>query len=265
MMLKKFFQVSCLFFLFQGCTSLVVNLPNARLESPESTGKLFRTEIATGVSSSHEVTITPDAASRPPNTSQSSVDSDVAIPFFVTMGLTSHIDAELRTNLLTNELLFKAQLLGESVRNAHESNFSLAVTAGVESGGSSSSGTQATLFGPGNAAWNAQVKFIATDYAMIAGYRLNDFVLFYGGPFIMLYNSNSTIHQDAVSSPSSPAADYSLTQKGQNFGGNFATKFNFSPEKMWSVTGEVEYSSFQWSNAPNFNDLRWSVFGAVLF
>lgn len=257
--------VFILFLVFQSCTSLRINLPSSRFESPESNGEAKQLEVGFGIGSSHAVTITPDASSRPPILNQSAIVTSSDTVLLGSVGLTKFLDAEIRSDFGTNELLLKAQFVGDSVLAAVKNNFSMAATIGVEGGSTSAQGNQSSLFGPANAPWTASAFVFATDYALILGYRANDYVLLFGGPFITLYDSTALIHQDAVSNPSSAAADYTLRQKGQNFGGNLDLRLNFSEEKVNSLTIEAQYSSFQWANATNYFDVTVSAFYAVLF
>jgi hypothetical protein len=263
--LMKLLTLFILFFVFQSCASLRINLPSSRFESPESNGESKQVEFGFGVGSTHTVTITPDAASRPPALNQSSIISGTDVTALASIGLSHFLDVQIRTDFGTNELLLKAQLVGDSVLAAVKNNFSVATTLGIEGSSTSAQGNQATLFGPANASWTANAFVFAIDYAVILGYRVNDYILFFGGPFITIYDSTALIHQDAVSNPSSAAADYNLHQKGQNFGGNFDLRLNFSEEKVNSLTIEAQYSSFQWASAANYFDVAVSAFYAVLF
>ena len=253
------------FYLLQGCTSLTLRLPAARFESPESNGKLWRTAVGASAGGDHEVTVISNAASRPPVTNQSSIERAGEVGYFVDMGVASFIDLGLRFGLAGSELLAKIQLLGQSTREAQEGNFSIAATIAGGSNSTSNSGDQSTLFGPGNAAWSAKASYSSVDFAVIFGYRVSDTMLIYGGPFLTNYNANASIHQDAVTSPASAAADYNITQAGSNTGLNLALQFYFSKEHHWSFTFEEVFSSFKWSNSVETTDNTGTLIFGYLF
>ncbi len=263
--IKNLLLLGCGFYFLQSCTNLTLRLPAARFESPESNGKLWRTGFGTYIAGDHEVTVISNAASRPPVTDQCAINRDAQSSFFLNMGVASFVDLELRAGLSGSEFLAKIQLLGASVRDAQEGNFSIAASIAGGSGSVSNSGDQATLFGPGNATWNANASYFSQDFALIFGYRISDTLLIFGGPFWTNYNSTANIHQDAVTSPASPAADYNLTQAGSNNGGNLAIQAHFSKERRWSFTFEEVYSNLKWTNATSTTDFTTSFVLGYLF
>ncbi len=253
------------FCLFQSCSNLSLRLPVARLESPESNGKLWRPGFGAAIGGNHEVTVISNAASRPPVTDQSSIEKDSQTSYFLNLGAASFVDIEFKLSLFCSELLAKFQLLGQSASEAKTGNFSIAATIAAGSGAVSKSGDQAVLFGPANAPWNAKANFSSMDLAIIFGYRASDTLLFFGGPFFIKYNSSASIHQDAVSSPASSAADYNITQSGTNNGANLAVQFHFSSERHWHLTLEEVYSSLNWSNSASANDFIGTLYLGYLF
>ncbi len=253
------------FYLLQGCTDLTLCMPTSRMMSPESNGKLWRIGLGAGVISNDNVTIVPDAAARPAVIAPPSIARSAEDLYFVNMGLSSFIDLELRTAFANTELYAKFQLLGQAQHEAEAGNFSITPTIGFGTGSVTNSGTQDILFGPGNAAWNGSASYTSVDLAVIFGYRVSDYVLLYGGPFATKYKAQASVHQDAVTSPASPAADYSLSESGTKTGVNLASQFTFSKEKKWSITAELVYSNLKWNDEVSSNGLTGALDFGYLF
>lgn len=267
-MKKNIYKVILLafgFYLFQGCTDLTLRIPTSRMESPESNGKLWRVGLGGGIASDHDVILVTDASARPPVTNQTTIQTNVQSLFFANIGLAQFIDLELRPTLPGTQLIAKFQFLGDSARESQAGNFSIAATVAVGAGNVSNSGNQDVLFGPGNAGWNATASYTAFDFGLVFGYRISDYVLLYGGPYLTRYNAKASIHQDAVTNPSYPAGDYTITGNGTQSGANFASQFTFSKEKHWSITAELVYSNIKWTNASNGSDLTGAADFGYLF
>ena len=141
----------------------------------------------------------------------------------------------------------------------------MAATIGVQEGDTTNNGNQAVLFGPADANWNAKASYVATDVALILGYRANESLLFFGGPFYTKYNAKASIHQSAVPSTSSPAADYDISEAGINSGANIAAKFNFGSGDRYALTIEEVYSNLKWNDSVSAYDFTSSISFGFLF
>lgn len=234
------------FYFLQGCSDLTLNLPVSRFESPESNGKLWQTNFGASVAQEREVTVVDDAASRPPVLNKVTVNKNSELALFLSLGLSKMIDAKIRGKLSDEQLLVKIQLLGQSAIEAVPGNFSLAITGAIGGGTVTRSGDQAITFGPANSNWSGTASYFSDDLALILGYRFNEWLLLYGGPYMTEYNAKASVHQDATSDGNNPAADYSLREYGRNTGANLALQFGVS--KNWSISVEEVYSGLTWAN-----------------
>jgi len=243
-------------FLLCGCNSLTIHLPVARFESPEAAGETWKKHLSVGGAGTHDVTVVQDASTRPPTIGTPSISQGGNAPLRFSLGFWERFELGLHYGITNAPFMVsgKFQILGDPIVKAKGGNFSIAVTAaaGVES--STNNGTQLGTFGPGGYPWNATANTQVQDYALIAGIRLTDNLLLYGGPFISKYNMTGNVHDNQSDNGTSPAADYSINGSGQNTGGNLAIQLDTS--NTFSLTLEAVASNFQWSNISGSNDIQ---------
>jgi hypothetical protein len=249
-------------FLLSACTSVISKLPVTRLDSPEVVGETAKLGGALGVGSTRDVVLSSDASSRPPDVTHPSVADGGEALGKVGVGIWKKFEVGLRGGLLLNTpwtLSGKFQILGEPALSAKAYNFSLAVTAALGYGNQKNSGDQRGVFGPGGYKWKSEINTYVQDYAVIAGYRLTDTVLIYGGGYYSSYRLGGNVHDDRSDDATSPAADYSISGTGQNYGANLGFQFFFGKGFYGAVEGTT--STFQWTSLNSETDV---YFGGVL-
>ena len=257
---QKFFLI-LIALIGAGCNSLTVHLPVSRFETPEAAGVSWKKHLSVGGGGTHDVVVVQDASLRPPTIGTPSISQGGSIPLKFSLGLWERFEIGLRYGITNSPFMAsgKFQILGDPMTKSKGGNFSLAVTAAAGAVSSSNNGNQLGTFGPGGYPWNATANTQVQDYAVIAGIRLNDYVLIYGGPFISKYNMTGSVHDNQSDNGTSAAADYSINGSGQNTGGNLAIQLNTSEKGVFSITLEAVSSSFQWANTSGSNDIQTGV------
>jgi hypothetical protein len=178
-----------------GC-AISTNLPANRLETPETYGESLALGADLGVQGGNSLQFSDDYHATPITDTPVYVRSNLGLKLGATIGVLRRLDFGLKLGLNTNSMLqAKLQLLGEHQRDAGEGNFSLAITGAVGYAGAEESGTD--LF-------DSQVDSYSLDSymfdgAVIAGYRVLDGVLIYGGPFVQRYEIDIAHELDGMS------------------------------------------------------------------
>lgn len=247
---------------FIGCIlcsacALVVKVPTARLESPEAIGKTFGTRVGIGLAGTSNVNLANDPSARPPNLSEPKMETGYDGPARVGLGLGQRFEVGVRYGALSNAYLLtgKAQLLGPSRIESKPGDVSLAATYGFGRQKSEVGGNQNGRLGAAGYNWSSEVTTTIYDYALIAGYRLNETGLFYGGPYFMRMNMSGTIHHALSDNGTSPAVDYPQDGNGQAVGANLA--YQYSPQgRQISLTFELVYVDFSWTAVERRRDVK---------
>lgn len=247
--------------LLSACNSLYVRVPQSRMDSPEviSSGGDANPNfhLLTGLTASRSIRVVSDASSRPPTygTPESVPESEVHIRGGIDY---KRVEINLRSGVFASAVPWgvqvKYQFIGDGQNTAKKSNFSLAATLMYASGESKISGDQNGLLGPGGYKWNAKATNTTTDYAIIAGYRVSDELLIYGGPFSAKYSMSGNIHDDLSDNGTSAAADYSLSASGAQSGFNLAAQLNLGTKGYLILEGV--YSSLTWTNLKDVSEFR---------
>jgi len=240
-----------------ACTSLIVHLQSARFDSPEVAGPWGK-RLSVGAGLTHDVTIASDTSSRPPTLGTPTDDTDLDIPLRVGLGLGQIFEIGLRYGFPVSAAMLtgKVQLLGHTARESVPGDISLALAAGYGTQSSAIGGNQNGVFGPGGFNWNANETTNVADYSVLFGYRPTEKLMIYGGPFYTKYTMSGNVHDDLSDNGTSPATDYALAGQGQETGLNADFEFTFSEKKLFSLSAEVQYLNFQWTNLTPVNDLR---------
>lgn len=202
--------------LSSGC-AIGLNMPTVRFDSPEARGKPGSGSIGIGAATSHYLEIIPDTTANPP-VDRRSFQRSFNFPARVEFGILARLDIELRAPMATFGtapaiLKLKYQVIGEPRSTAKMGNFALAVSAG----GALTSNETTHYGGSINAVTDA--SFNGFDLAGLAGYRVSDPILLYGGVFYTRYNFDGTITQTgsgAIAAPYTFAGH--AEQSGLNFG-----------------------------------------------
>lgn len=167
-----------------GC-AVRTTLPVSRLESPEASGEALAVGASLGSAAGHELEFTEDFSQVPiatdaPRYRRSNFD----LALGTNVGLTPRFDAGIKLSWdAPARVQLKLQLIGEPRRVARSGNTSLAVTAAA--GAHASNGSESGLFGEDD---SYTLRSIMLDGALIAGRRVDDQVLLYGGPFVQRYD-----------------------------------------------------------------------------
>ncbi|MEW6056388.1 MAG: hypothetical protein AB1540_07220 [Bdellovibrionota bacterium] len=220
--------------LISACTSVRVDMPANRFESPETNGALLKGHIEpAALQGINEVVLVEDYTRRPPrNDTPEFSESDYAYRFSAGIGVLERLDVDLRVHEESPTMLgVKYQFLGEPRAKEVSSDFKLAVSAGAGAGNRKGSSTD-TLF---TQSGQYDVDFLAFDLAVILGYRLTPAILFYGGPFAYWLDADGEIAQ-----PAAGGTTYPLDGSGREFGTNLGVQFDLGPlliklEEAWAM------------------------------
>jgi len=238
--MKKLLIVSLSSVFLSACTSLTMQLPTSRLDSPEALGTGSRRfEMGLGSSSHKNVIFTDDASKRPPDLSSPRIELNDPLSGSLGLGVFERFDVGVRTSVGPSpwRLIGKFQLLGDSRENAKQGNFSLAISGGVGFGNSSWRGDQNGKFGPSGHNWDASVQLFMTEAALIAGYRLTDSLLIYTGGFYANYSINGRIKHEKSDDGLSPEAEYKFDYGGYQTGANGGIRIELGSRAFFTVEG----------------------------
>ncbi len=263
-------------FLFScaGCSSLSINLPYGRLESPETNGQ-WRVRAKVGVEPSHRMMITADASDRPePELDEPDHDPASIVAWGFGVGLTEFLDVSLKTGIsLTSILDFdvpimvqgKIQALGDNHRESDKGNFSLAFSAATGTSTTTESGDQDGQFGDGGHDWEATASTSVADIALILGYRINPKILLYGGGYLTRYWVQTNIEHEEADDGDFPKESYEVRNHGDVRGFNFGFQFDFT--KVVGLMLEANHMTFEWSHdhVPGYTDLQGGIAFIVTF
>lgn len=238
--MKRILTVSLSAVLLSGCTSLTMQLPTSRLDSPEVLGAGSRRfEMGLGSSSHKNVIFTDDASKRPPDLSKPRIELNEPLSGHLGLGVFENFEVGVRTSVGPSPWRFigKLQLLGDSREKAKSGNFSLALTGGIGFAVSNLRGDQNGRFGPGGHNWAASVRLFMTEAALIAGYRLTDELLVYAGGFHAHHTINGRIEHQESDDGLSPQAEYKFEYGGYQTGANGGIRLELGSRAFMTVEG----------------------------
>jgi hypothetical protein len=208
--------------------------------------------LSSGYSSGDYIQIASDASSRPLTLSTpfSLSSGGDAIILQGGVALAEYFDIIFKADLAAPSTIgIKLKLLGDSYSESKAGNFVLSITGAVgTTPWAEGQGDQDGLFGPGGNGWHWNSSNETLDGAVIAGYRLTEVVLVYGGTFYSKYWFNADIHQDPAVNGSSGAADFIYGGSGLQTGYNLGLEFRITHH--FFIMAEAYYSFFQWTNIP---------------
>lgn len=177
-----------------GC-AISTHLPANRMEIPETHGEALAFGADLAIEGGHSLEFSDDYTSTPVTDSPVYERSSAGVKLGGSLALMRRLDLGVRLGLGSNNVLqAKLQLLGEPRRATREGNFSLAVTGGVGYAGARESGTGFA----DDQVDSYELNAYALDGAVIAGYRILDEVLVYGGPFVQRYEIDVTHELDGT-------------------------------------------------------------------
>jgi hypothetical protein len=180
--MNKYYLLAVAFAL-SGC-AINAKLPLNRFESPEANGDWMKTEVLAGYQARTEVQFTSDYTLYAPTVSAPSVEVPAhRLMGMGAVGLARKWDIEL--SLPQVRLAAKYQILGEPRLESKKGNTSLAVTGGVSTNHEKESAS-GSIFSSSIPSPNVELSEVLFDFAAVAGHRIDDDVLLYGGPFIDL-------------------------------------------------------------------------------
>jgi hypothetical protein len=203
---------------------ITTHLTANRFDSPEAAGKLGAGDIHGGFESGPLFTITPDSTVNPPDFSRAGFSHTDLDGFLAgDLGLLDQLDVGLKLRFNNTTLgQIKYQFLGEPRLSAKEGNFSLA--ASFAGGGATHNSTNTEEFALGTPI-TATDTLTETDLdaAVIGGYRLQDVLLIYGGPFWTRRSYSGNISQTGGAT-----GTYPFNGIIQQFGMNVGLQANFN-------------------------------------
>ena len=185
-----------------GC-ALNVNLNANRFESPETRGERFASSVGVATTGSNQLVPAPS-----PTWNR----SNASLLAGANLGLFERLDIGLKVPWNGPFLLLaKYQLLGAPELQAQSGNFSVALTAGA--GTALPSGTLTDPATGTNSHYGLSSAMF--DFALIAGKRIAETFMIYGGPFVSTFNYSGTL-EPAGGTASGFNGD--ATQGGANLG-----------------------------------------------
>lgn len=246
--------------LFTGCTSVQVGNPNPRIDTPELPPAKTLSYDA-NATSSHNYEGTTNAGERPPSYSNRRLERSIGV--YTGMGWSpverTQVAFEFDPINANVSLIFRYQLLGESLEKRQAGNFSALLQGRVGGSAWNKRGNQDRLWGPGGYPWKVQTS---SQYAMAGlslGYRFSEKVLGYAGAAFGSYSLKMEINQDQTDSDPGGVYKHNDSGYGQTYGGGLM--FNFT--KVFSLVTGGEYSFTDYSSTNEIYDLQYRV--GVLF
>ena len=200
-----------------GCAGVSIYSPGPMIEAPEVPAKL---ELGFAAEPATKYEYTGDASARPP-----ALDNPEARSGSMLTGRLGYAVAEsveIGGRLLPGgtgafplgglALTAKVQLIGDK----KTPGLCAAVYGGTFFSSTSSSGDQNGDFGPGGHNWKAQASASTLSAGVSIGYRQSPATLFFLAASYANQRLSGSIHHDASSNLSSPAADYPLNELDGN-------------------------------------------------
>ncbi len=195
-MLRKAFALIVVLFassVGSGC-AITMNLHTNRFQTPEAAGKpgagyadFF------GLEGANELVVVPDSTFPNPDVTHPRFNRNARYYYMGGgIGVMDRMNIEIRNPLSdTGMLNAKYQILGDPRLSAKEGNFSLAAVGGFFYAAPSEE-ARSTLYGI-NAKTDREI--LSGDFALIAGYRIADTFLIYGGTAYTLHSYTGKVEQ----------------------------------------------------------------------
>ncbi|MHC4973654.1 MAG: hypothetical protein ACYTG3_15120 [Planctomycetota bacterium] len=200
-----------------------------RFISPEAQGRLGAGQFQSAYVGAHELFVvnTFNLAQIPPAEFHGSTHM---LDLGASVGLGERWDIGLRQGLPDGSLAVggKYQFLGEPRVRAKQGNFSLAGTLAPA----------LYLFNGETPGENFDGRFWSLDTSLIAGYRLGDNVMVYGGPYYTYHALDSDITVNGV--------ERGFSGHGNQFGVNLGLRFEW---RFFAVMVEGAWSEARWDSA----------------
>lgn len=200
-----------------GCAGISIYSPGPMIEAPEVPAKL---ELGFSAEPATKYEYTGDASARPPT-----LDNPEARSGSMLIGRLGYAVAEsfeIGGRLLPGgsgalplggfALTAKVQLVGDK----KTPGLCAAAYGGTFFTSTSSNGDQNGTFGPGGHNWTAQASAATLSAGVSIGYRQSPSTLFFLAASYANQRISGSIHHDASSNLSSPAADYPLNELDGN-------------------------------------------------
>jgi len=168
-----------------GCQSLDVNIPAARIESPESPGKRKFTIGGTGVAAG-AFSATSNAGERPPDLTDTALSGSLQLGPFGEYGFTDRLSTALEAGFGGTDASFfmvgkiKYQFFG-STWAEKKVGPQLSVWGRLGTGNGTESGEQKVVFGGGGYPWSGSITDTMAGAGASFGYRSSEKILLYAG------------------------------------------------------------------------------------
>jgi hypothetical protein len=216
--------------------ALGFNLNANRFDSPETRGERFKSHVEPlSFGGSGTFFAVPDLTANPVQINTPSFDrSNLSYRLSGGMGVFEDLDMDLKLSWNGPVMLqLKYQILGEHELQTRSGNFAVAISGAA---GLALPSGDVTNSGSGiNGKYDLQ--FTSYDLALIAGERLTEIFMVYGGPFITSISYSGKITQTGPVTTSLPL-NGNVTQSGVNLGVQFDSVLaSVKVEEAWALAG----------------------------
>ena len=183
-----------LFFLslqFLCACAVKVKMPAHRFMSPESTGKTLGGKVELGSIGAADVTVIGDSLDASPSTTPK-IENNTAIGVGLHLGIIPHLDLYGSSSSEGPSFVGgKLQLFGDTYQSAKTGNLSMALYGGVALG-SADSTSEGDVSGNDTEA-SVEAMFTGWEAGVLIGYRPDDLVLIYVGPYMSSMEAEITL------------------------------------------------------------------------
>lgn len=232
--------------ILSSCAQLNVNLPNPRIEAPETRGEpgwKFTAEIVPA----HNYESTDNGGERPPDFTQPDTHGAFDHVLGASFSPYSKLDLGAELNVFGTGvgLVGKFQILGDGLATSKQNNFPVAVFARVGRNGDSNSGDQRSFGSAGGSDWSGELAATYSQVGISFGHRVSDRSLIFAGGAVGKYGTKTSVKQDPeIGGGGDPGGTYKYSENGhgRSAGGGVLMSWR---KVQFSVGGEYSYISYQ--------------------
>lgn len=232
--------------LLTHCASVETEIPVAHIIGPEALGKDGK-NLGVSYTSVNSIEIVSDASIRPfnPSSDTSAVKQEHALTGNFDFAASDRLDILLKYSpSLTIFGGLKLQIFGEPQVRAKNGNLSFSLAAVGMYKNESKSGEQNGTFGAGGHPWKSELQTTSAELSALLGYRVQDGIALFTGPYFTEYNYKGKLHQTATTNPTYPEVDYAFEGRGRSKGIKVGTQI--FTEDLHSFILQGTYSRFEW-------------------
>ena len=216
-----------------GC-ALGFNMNANRFDSPETRGERFKAHVEPlNLTGSNTLLVVPDLTATPIQINAPGFDrSSVSYRLSGGVGVFEDLDVDLKLSWNGPAMLqAKYQILGAHELQTRSGNIGLAITgaAGFALPGGDANNPVTGLSG------RYDLQYTSYDFALIAGARVAETFMLYGGPFITSVGYSGKLTQNGASAVSFPISGNAV-QSGANLGVQFDSVLtSITLEEAWAL------------------------------